>query len=269
MPHANKILDFLSAAGKISTILLAVTPLPTYIGVWGKSKREQKQRVESISFEYLMLNILCNSIWTSYAFKTQNIDLAISSVVPLLITILLATIYIRVKPESAYIQKFFGVVLISQIFNFDLLSMSTCGLLGTLSSIACNGISLTFIPAVIASRDVSLINQPLTIVSCINSVFWFLYAWEKNEPFMLMSNSLGVIFNCVQLLFYYWAVQAINNRDTPWLMFIMNKLISFFKIFKASDLAQSELVKLFWQDEDSDAAIAYINTYMRDIRSLQ
>lgn len=49
----------------------------------------------------------------------------------------------------------------------------------------------------------------------------------------------------------------------------MNKLVSFFKIFKSSDLAQSNLVKLFWQDEDTDSAIAYINTYMRDIQSLQ
>jgi hypothetical protein len=37
VPKTNKILDFLSAAGKIATILLAITPLPTYLGVWGKS----------------------------------------------------------------------------------------------------------------------------------------------------------------------------------------------------------------------------------------
>ena len=33
----NKFLDFLSTSGKLSVFLLAITPLPTYIGVWGKS----------------------------------------------------------------------------------------------------------------------------------------------------------------------------------------------------------------------------------------
>jgi len=36
----NKFLDFLSTSGKLSVFLLAITPLPTYIGVWGKSKAE-------------------------------------------------------------------------------------------------------------------------------------------------------------------------------------------------------------------------------------
>jgi len=109
----NKILDFLSTSGKLSVFLLAITPLPTYIGVWGKSKAEQVQRVESISYAYLLLNILCNSVWTSYAFKTQNIDLAIISVFPLVIAIILSTIYLSVKPQSHLIQQFFGTVLIS------------------------------------------------------------------------------------------------------------------------------------------------------------
>lgn len=50
IPLQNRALDFLSAAGKIATIILAITPLPTFLGVWGKPKKEQIQRVESISF---------------------------------------------------------------------------------------------------------------------------------------------------------------------------------------------------------------------------
>jgi uncharacterized protein with PQ loop repeat len=136
-------------------------------------------------------------VWTSYAFKTQNIDLAIINVIPLIITIVLASIYLTVKPENPLIQKFFSIILISQIFNFDLVSMSLCGLLGTLISIASNGISLTNMPEVIRTRDVSNINLPLTIMSFINNIVWFMYASMKNEPFMMISNSLGTIFNAV------------------------------------------------------------------------
>lgn len=161
LPHRDKILDFLGSIGKVSVVMLAVTPLPTFFGVWNKPKNEQIQRVESISFGYLLLCILCNSIWTSYAFKTQNIDLAIISVIPLLVAIILVMIYLTVKPESALIQQFFGTVLISQIFNFDLLPLSICGLLGAVTSVMTNGISLFALPDIIETRDVSQINYPL------------------------------------------------------------------------------------------------------------
>jgi hypothetical protein len=40
----------ISMFGKLVSVILAVTPLPTYLGVWGKTKKEQIARVESISF---------------------------------------------------------------------------------------------------------------------------------------------------------------------------------------------------------------------------
>ena len=77
----SRLVDFIASFGKITIMCLAVTPLPTYLGVWGKPKKEQVERVESISYMYLLLNIICNAIWTSYALKTQNVDLAIISVI--------------------------------------------------------------------------------------------------------------------------------------------------------------------------------------------
>ena len=185
--NPNKFLDFLSTSGKLSVFLLAITPLPTYIGVWGKTKAEQVQRVESISFAYLLLNILCNSVWTSYAFKTQNIDLAIISVFPLIIAIILCTIYLSVKPQSHLIQQFFGTILIVQIFNFDLLPMSMCGVLGSLSSIGLNMIPMMYMQDVIDTKDVSGINLPLSVVSVVNYWIWFSYAAIVRDPFMTIS----------------------------------------------------------------------------------
>ena len=66
---SNKYIDFLSTFGKLASILLAVTPLPTFLGVWGKPKAEQIKRVESVGFMYLLLLITNCSIWTSYSFK--------------------------------------------------------------------------------------------------------------------------------------------------------------------------------------------------------
>lgn len=41
-------------------------------------------------------------------------------------------------------------------------------------------------------------------------------------------------------------------------MYLIDMLIAFFNLFKGSDLANNDLVQLFWLKEDTEAAIAYI-----------
>lgn len=268
VPKQNKFIDFLSSAGKISTIMLSVTPLPTYLGTWGKSKREQVERVESIAFTYILLCILNNSIWTSYAFKIQNIDLAIISVIPLIISVVLAAIYLAIKPESQLIKQFFIAVLVSQVFNFDLLSVSTTGLMGTAVSILSNMIPLSFMPEVIQTRDVRGINMPLAIVNQVSLSIWALYAALIVEPFMLTSQMMGWAFNGIQILFFFWAKGKVNAVDTPQIYFITRYLIKFFSLFAVQQKFK-EMKQFFWHDESTEMAQAYIQQYRDDIQALE
>lgn len=268
VPKQNKFIDFLSSAGKISSILLAVTPLPTYLGAWGKPKQEQVERVESIAFTYILLCILNNSIWTSYAFKIQNIDLAIISVIPLTISVVLAAIYLTIKPESHLIKQFFMAVLVSQVFNFDLLSVSTTGLLGTAVSVLSNMIPLSFMPEVIQTRDVRGINMPLAVVNQATLSIWALYATLIFEPFMLTSQMIGWICNGVQILFFFWAKGKVNAVDTPQVFFIVRHLIKFFSLFTVQQKFK-EMQAFFWHDESTDMAQAYIQQYRDDISALE
>lgn len=208
------------------------------------------ERVESISFTYLLLQVLNNCIWTSYAFKTQNIDLAIISVVPLIIAIILTAIYLCVKPESPLMSQFFAMLLLCQIFNFDLLSTSVSGALGTLVSILGNLIGLSFVPEVIESRDTRGFNMPLTYINIFNLVIWFSYALLKLDPFMSLSQGLGLLFNVIQAMFYHWAKGRINAHDTPTLWVPMRALISFFNLFVVKQKL-GEIQALFWADESS------------------
>ena len=142
---------------------------------------------------------MCNAVWTSYAFKTKNIDLAIVTVtrkypilsnffyIALIIGIMITAIYLSVKPESALIKQFFFVILISQVFNFDMVPTTMCGMLGTLSSIMSSSVSLIYMPEVIKSRDVSTINLPLTMMNCINYIIWTLVAVWIQDGFMMVS----------------------------------------------------------------------------------
>jgi uncharacterized protein with PQ loop repeat len=127
------------------------------------------------------------------------------NVVPLIISTICAIIYLFVKPDRDMIMKFFVTIFICQIFNFDLLSTATSGLLGTFASIINNMIGLVNIPHVIRTRDTSRINMPLIYVCILNVSIWLVYALIVVDPFMTASNGLGWIFNVIQGLFYHWA----------------------------------------------------------------
>jgi uncharacterized protein with PQ loop repeat len=176
----------------------------------------------------------------------------------------LTAIYLSVKPESYLIKQFFGTVLVSQLFNFDLLSMSLCGTLGTLSSILVNMIPLAFIPKVIQTRDVSGINFPLAAMGTINLFIWASYAIIKQDPFMTVSQVLGFIFNVIILMFYFWAKNQINSIDTPLTWIFMRPLIKFFKQFEVQKNLK-EMQSFFWHDEETETAKAWIATYKDDI----
>lgn len=77
----TKIVELLSSLGKIASVTLALVPLPSYLGVWGSSRKDQLERVESIPFLYIFLCILSNSIWSSYAYRIHNPDLFLIAII--------------------------------------------------------------------------------------------------------------------------------------------------------------------------------------------
>ena len=74
----------LSMFGKIITFVICCFPLKNYLGIVLCSKKmtevERVRRVETISWNYLLVSVVCSSIWTSYAFKIQCIEIAIINV---------------------------------------------------------------------------------------------------------------------------------------------------------------------------------------------
>jgi hypothetical protein len=171
-------------------------------------------------------------------------------VIPLVITIILAAIYLSIKPESHLIRQFVGTVIISQIFNFDLIPVTMCGMLGTLFSMAGNAVPLMYMPDVIQTRDVSAINMPLTCVNVTNLTIWLTIAIYIADPFMTTSQTVGLSFNIVQLMFYFWAKKMITAQKTPKLWVLMRYLLSFFRLFVVQkNLA--EFKQFFWLDENT------------------
>ena len=81
----------------------------------------------------MLLAMVCYSIWTSYAFKLQLIEIAIVNVFSLLATVVYLSIYLLVKTEQKYIVQFFVVLISCQVFNFDVMHEKLCGILGLIS----------------------------------------------------------------------------------------------------------------------------------------
>ena len=52
-------------------------------------------------------------------------------------------------------------------------------------------------------------------------------------------------------------------------MYFMSRLIWFFKFFQTTNLANNEMLSMFWQDENTEGAKAHIKAYKNDIEDLQ
>lgn len=188
--------------------------------------------------------------------------------IPLIIAVVLAAIYLFVKPESHLIKQFFIAVLLSQVFNFDLLSVEATGLMGTCVSVLSNMVPLSFMPAVIETRDVRGINMPLAVVNQVTLTIWATYAALILEPFMLTSQAMGWMFNGIQIMFFFWAKGKLNAVDTPQIYWLMRYLIKIFSLFVVQQKFK-EMQQFFWQDESTEEAQVYIKQYKDDISALE
>mmetsp|Transcript_40224 Transcript_40224/g.61389 ORF Transcript_40224/g.61389 Transcript_40224/m.61389 type:complete len:131 (+) Transcript_40224:211-603(+) len=104
----------LSATGKALLAVVTCWPLPSFFMAAASSKmdkRERVSRVEVCSWKCLLLALMNYSVWTSYAFKVQSVEIALISVTCLLINVLLLALYLVVKPEQQLTIQFFGVLI--------------------------------------------------------------------------------------------------------------------------------------------------------------
>ena len=109
-----------------------------------------------------------------------------------------------------------------------------------------------------------MINLPIATVSVVNSCIWFTFAFLTQDLFFAVSQGLAVLFNGIQLLFFYWATDVINDIEYPGLMNLINYLILFFKIFMSTKLAKTDFSKVLGLGGSAFAAKPSIKTKKQD-----
>ena len=125
--------------------------------------------------------------------------------------LVVVTITLNVKQDQAKFKQLIFTLMLTQIFNFDLLSVETCGSMATASSITLNSISFKFIPKLIETKQASLINLPIMALSSLTAFIWLVFASLTNDFYFGFSQGLSFIFNLIMVMFYYWATGDINE----------------------------------------------------------
>ena len=139
----------------------------------------------------------------------------------MLIHIILASIYLNVKPDQNLIIQFFGLILVCQLFNFDYLGQYGCGTFaigfGFLQSIVplsivvsiyiFHRISLLILiqPNLIETRNTKELSILKLCLSALNSVTWIMWSYESSH-FLYMAYFIMNLTTQVTLIqFYQWA----------------------------------------------------------------
>lgn len=98
-------MSFYSNVGKIGAFIVYTIPVWQYfqLVIGKRSQIEKIMEVEKLSWPYLILNVICASIFTSYAFKIESVELALLNVYSLISNVFLLGVYLYIKPNQSLI----------------------------------------------------------------------------------------------------------------------------------------------------------------------
>ena len=90
------IVSKLASLGQLTTILLLISPFPSFVFCHKKSL-EKNAQIANISYKYLLANFACNAVWLAYSLKVENMDLIVINFLGTLISAIFLALYIYVK----------------------------------------------------------------------------------------------------------------------------------------------------------------------------
>ena len=176
--------------------------------------------MQSFSFPFLILNVIGNTLWTSYANKLHNFDMMVPNFIgkknlksnvnfSIYAGIFFSTYMICVALSVCFTpQKLMSAVFfIGWAFASmsPLVSASVCGSMGTCLSIMTSISTLTQAPLVVQSRNASFMNFPFIISSLVNFFFWWSYAILTKDVIYFTSQFFGFMCMAFNIIIYMWA----------------------------------------------------------------
>ena len=95
--------DKLASFGQLTSMILLVAPLPQFVFCHKKSL-EKISAMQSVSYKYLLTNLLTRLVWVAYAAKIKNVDLLVIHAVGVIICFFFMVLYVYVKCKQGRSQ---------------------------------------------------------------------------------------------------------------------------------------------------------------------
>ena len=204
----TKVQAVLGAAAKVFTGASSLIPIVNLV-------RSQKRNYEQVtSWQVLLVSTLNCAVWTSYSFKLHCIELAVVTVSMLLANVVMLGFYMIMRPSSKQIVQFFALIILCQIFNFDVLPPHTCGIVGVLCSLLFNFLPLSNVPTLIDTRVPNCLpsNSMLTL-QIFGAVCWSGWALLSHHYLFLIAQVPTISSLVIQLLFVLWCKNKLPNNN--------------------------------------------------------
>ncbi|XP_022146077.1 bidirectional sugar transporter SWEET4-like [Momordica charantia] len=211
MVSADAIRTVMGIMGNVISLILFLSPLPTFIQIWKKGSVEQYSAVP-----YLATLINC-MVWTLYGLPMVHpgsllvVTINGTGIAIELVYIILFLVYSDGKKKR---MKVLMVLLLELIFvalltllvltlahTFRLRS-AIVGTICILFNIMMYASPLTVMKLVIKTKSVEYMPFFLSFASFANGVVWTAYACIRFDPFITVPNGLGTLSALIQLILY-------------------------------------------------------------------
>ncbi|XP_059287589.1 bidirectional sugar transporter SWEET4-like isoform X1 [Lycium ferocissimum] len=207
--------------GNITSLILFLSPLPTFIRIWKKKSVEQFSPVP-----YLATFINCG-LWVLYGIPLvhpHSILILTIDGTGLAIEVVYLALFLLYS-ERKERMKFF-LIIVGEIIFLASLAVLVLTLVQThkkrstiVGSICMAGNILMYAsPLVVTklvmrSKSVEFMPFVLSLFSFLNAVSWTTYALIRLDAFILASNSMGIGLGLAQLLLYAWYYKSTERQN--------------------------------------------------------
>jgi solute carrier family 50 protein (sugar transporter) len=205
-----------AAVGSVLSVMLSLSPLPTFIDIAIYSKTTGGYTVAPY-----ISSVCCSSIWLTYALLAGGSKFVLVPLNALVIAISVsycAVFLIYTDNRQGVLRTYTAALLVVAATVALAVLMHSLLLIGTLAAVAnclVYAAPLAIVSQVIKTKSVRYMPFLLSLASLLCASVWLAWAIMAQDYFVMVSNSLGAFFGLVQLVFYgiYWRMER-NARST-------------------------------------------------------
>ncbi|CAG9311509.1 unnamed protein product [Blepharisma stoltei] len=190
----------LSGLGTLLSIGVNLSPLPSLL------KASKSKNLEEISHLYLILSNLIPLIWSLYGLKSKIWLIYIPAQLTFFTSLAwIAWYHIISKNSIIFMFWYLLSIFSSSIIFLNCLTANNLGLAAVIISFGGIFAPLQQVPYALLEMDHKYIDINIMVSCLFCGAVWLLYGYFINNRFIIIPNSVGIIFCLLQIGVYAWA----------------------------------------------------------------